>query len=71
MANTNPTPTRAQVEEAQQLLKLHAEGKMKLSAAVLEELDRIETNFAWYSMDHPHDPEAAFAAMEQDRQAGI
>jgi hypothetical protein len=71
MANTNPTPTREQVIEAQQLLKLHADGKMKFSQAVLDELDRIETNFVWYSMDHPHDIEAAFAAMEEDRQAGI
>jgi hypothetical protein len=70
MANTNPNPTRAQVEEAQQLLKLHAEGKLKLSQAVLDELDRIETNFIWYSMSASSLDEA-FAEMEKDRQAGI
>jgi len=63
----NSTPTRQQVEEAEALLAQHKTGKRKLSRTVLEELDRIETSFVWHSMDYPHDREAAFAAMEQDR----
>jgi hypothetical protein len=64
---TYSTPTRQQVEEAQELLAQHSAGKIKLSKAVLEELDRIETSFLWHLMDTPGDPEAAFAAMQQQR----
>ena len=65
----NPTPTREQVIEAEQLLAQYRAGTIKLSKAVLQELDRIETSFLWHLMDTPHDPEAAFAEMEKQRLA--
>jgi len=81
ISNSCPTPTRQQVEEAEQLLAKHADGKLKLSKRVIEQLELILNHLKWHEMMNRFHPgfdhvrrrsplekrEAGFTAMEEQR----
>jgi hypothetical protein len=66
--NPYPTPTREQVEQAEDLLAQQSAGKRKLSLGVIFQLEVIVAHFEWHLMD-THDRERAFVLLEQQRQA--